>query len=315
MKPDNIAVIGAGTMGHGIAQVFALAGFQVSLTDSDAKILENAIPRIRANLETFLDHGLVSKDEAVAVPARIKLVSNLIDAASQADFIFEAVFEDLALKREVLRQMEEHCPARAVIASNTSSFCVGDMASALDRPEQFLITHFWNPPHIIPLVEIVPGDHASAGTIKTTFKLFRDAGKCPVLVKKDVAGFVGNRLQHALRREAIAIVAQGIASPKDVDLIARLGFGLRLPVVGPLETVDLGGLDLTLAIQSYLLPKLDRSTEPLQLIQDKVARGELGAKAGQGFYTWPPGQTAKTVRQRDEALLKMIKLLKDQCYL
>ncbi|MFZ5918034.1 MAG: 3-hydroxyacyl-CoA dehydrogenase family protein [Chloroflexota bacterium] len=315
MKPENVAVIGAGTMGHGIAQVFALAGFQVSLTDNDANVLENAMLRIRANLETFFEHGVVSEDEAVAALTRIKLVSNSIDAASQAGFIVEAVFEDLTLKRQVLRQLEEHCPTYAVIASNTSSFCVGDMACVLDRPEQFLITHFWNPPHIIPLVEIVPGEHASTETIETTFRLFRDAGKCPVLVKKDVAGFVGNRLQHALRREAIAIVAQDIASPQDVDLVARLGFGLRLPVVGPLETVDLGGLDLTLAIQSYLLPRLDRSTEPSSLIQEKVARGELGAKTGQGFFNWPSEQAARTIRQRDETLLKMIKLLKDQCCL
>lgn len=312
MKLDNIAVIGAGTMGHGIAQVFALAGFQVFLTDSDAQVLENAIPRIQTNLETLLDHGLVSQDEAAAVPARITLAPDLADAASHADFCFEAVFENLDVKHEVFCQLEERCPAHAIIASNTSGFCVRDMAVALGHPQRFLITHFWNPPHIMPLVEVVPGDHTSDGAIKTTIQLLQDVGKHAALIKKDVPGFVGNRLQHALRREAIAIVAQGIASPEDVDLIARLSFGLRLPVLGPLETVDLGGLDLTLAIQSYLLPKLDRSTEPLSLIQDKIERGELGAKAGKGFYDWPPGQMARAIRRRDEALLEMVKLLRNR---
>jgi 3-hydroxyacyl-CoA dehydrogenase len=289
VKINNIAVIGAGTMGHGIAQVFALAGLQVALTDSDAEVLGKAIQRIQANLETCLEHGCANQDGAETVAARITLASNLADAASQADFIVEAVFEDLDVKREVLRQLEEHCPAHTVITSTTSSFCVRDMAATLGHPERFLVTHYWNPPYIIPVVEVMPGDHTSA---------------------EAVPGFVGNRLQHALRREAIAIVAQGIASPEDVDLIARLSFGLRSPVVGPLETVDLGGLDLTQAIQTYLLPELDRSTEPLPLIRDKVARGELGAKAGKGFYDWSPGRAARVIRQRDETLLEMVKWLR-----
>ena len=309
MKPNSVAVIGAGTMGHGIAQVFATAGLQVALTDSDGETLGKAVRRIQANLETCIRCGLVDEDEAAAVPARIALVSNLADAASQADFVVEAVFEDLAVKHEVLRQLEKHCPTDTILASNTSSFRVCDMAVALDHPERFLVTHFWNPPHIVPAVELVPGDYTSAEAVETTAALLEAVGKHPVLVKKDVPGFVGNRLQHALRREAISIVAQGIASPEDVDLVARLSFGLRLPVLGPLETVDLGGLDLTLSIQTYLLPELERSAEPLQFIRDKVARGELGAKAGKGFYDWPPDRTASVIRHRDEALLEMVEWL------
>jgi len=315
VKINNIAVIGAGTMGHGIAQVFALAGLQVVLTDSDTQVLGKAIQRIQANIETCLEHNSVNKDRAATVLARITLASNLADAVSQADFIVEAVFENLDVKREVLCQLEEHCPAHAIITSTTSSFCVRDMAVALCHPERFLVTHFWNPPYVIPIVEVMPGDHTSAEAVKTTITLFQAVGKYPALVKKDVPGFVGNRLQHALRREAIAIVAQGIASPEDVDLIARLSFGLRLPVVGPLETVDLGGLDLTLAIQTYLLPELDRSTEPLQLIRDKVTRGELGAKAGKGFFDWSPGQAARVIRRRDETLLQMVKWLRARGFL
>ena len=309
MEINSIAVIGAGTMGHGLAQMFAVAGFQVALNDSDAGVLENVIRRIQANLKTCLDHDIIAVDVAAAVPARITLVSSLPDAARRADFIVETVFEDLGVKRAVLSKVEEHCPAHAIIASNTSGYRVADLAVALDRPERFLNTHFWNPPYIVPVVEVVPGDLTSPETVKTTASLLRSAGKTPVLVKKDVAGFVGNRLQHALRREALAIVAEGIASPEDVDLIARLSFGLRLPVVGLLETIDLAGLDLTLAIQSYLWPDLDRSTEPSQLVQDKVAAGELGAKAGKGFYDWPPGQAERAIRKRDEALLEMVEWL------
>lgn len=311
MKISKLAVIGAGTMGHGIAQVFASAGVQVALTDSDGEVLRNAVPRIQANLETCLGNSPVDRDRAAAALARITLVSDLADAASQADFVVEAVIEDLEVKREVLGQLERHCPGHAVITSTTSSYCVRDLAAGLRHPERFLVTHFWNPPYVIPVVEVMPGDHTSAEAVETTFALLEEAGKYPAMVQKDTAGFVGNRLQHALRREAIAIVAEGIASPEDVDVIARLSFGLRLPVVGPLETVDLGGLDLTLAIQTYLLPELDRSTEPAQLIRDKVGRGELGAKAGKGFYDWSPDRVAKVIQRRDEALLEMVKWLGD----
>jgi 3-hydroxybutyryl-CoA dehydrogenase len=303
---SRIGVIGAGTMGHGIAQVFAEAGLQVTLTDSDAGVLGKAIQRIQTNLETCLAYSTGEKDHATTVTGRITATSDLAEAVSQADFVAEAVFEDLKVKHDVLRQLEVHCPDHAIIASTTSSYCVRDMAVALKRPERFLAIHFWNPPYVIPVVEVMPGERTLAEVVETTFALLEEAGKVPALVKVDTAGFVGNRLQHALRREAIAIVAQGIASPEDVDLITRLSFGLRLPVVGPLETVDLGGLDLTQAIQTYLLPELNRSTEPLPLIRDKVARGELGAKAGKGFYDWSPARTASVIQRRDGALLELV---------
>ncbi len=312
MTVNRLAVIGAGTMGHGIAQVFAHAGLQVALTDRNEQVLGKVKQRIRANLETCFEHSAVpiDGDRTAAVLGRITVAADLSEAVSQADFVIEAVFENLETKHEVLRQIEDHCPPHAIISSTTSGYCVRDLAVALDRPERFLVTHFWNPGYVVPVVEVMPGDQTSTVAVETTVTLLEEAGKVPALVKKDVPGFVGNRLQHALRREAIAIVAQGIASPEDVDLIARLSFGLRLPIMGPLETVDLGGLDLTQAIQGYLLPELDRSTEPSPLINDKVARGELGAKAGRGFYDWSPEQLARTIQQRDTALWEMVEWLR-----
>jgi 3-hydroxybutyryl-CoA dehydrogenase len=315
VKIERVAIIGAGTMGHGIAQVFASAGLQVALTDSNSEVLGQAIERIRTNIETLREHDATGMDAAATVCGRITPLPDLGTAASGADFIVEAVVENPEIKHEVLGLLEAHCPTHSIIASTTSSYCVRDLAGALGNPERFLVTHFWNPPYIIPVVEVMPGDHTSAQAVGTTMALLKAAGKYPALVKRDVPGFVGNRLQHALRREAISIVAQGIASPEDVDLIARLSLGVRLPVVGPLETVDLGGLDLTRAIQAYLLPELDRSTEPLQLVQDKVERGELGAKAGKGFYDWPPGRAAAVIRQRDKTLLEMIKMLRAHGFL
>ena len=297
-------------MGHGIAQLFALAGFQVTLNDVSLEILERAIPLIQDNLNTCLKHGIVSPEEVEETPGRITITTDLDKAVSNSDYIVEAVIEDLEAKITLLSEVEKKCPADTIITSTTSSYCVRDMAGALKHPERFLVTHFWNPPYLIPIVEVMPGDATSPAVVESTYKLLEAVGKYPAMVNKDVPGFVGNRLQHALRREAISIVAQGIASPEDVDLITKLSFGLRLPVVGPLETVDLGGLDLTQAIQTYLLPELESSTEPLQLIREKVGKGELGAKSGKGFYDWSPSRFKEVIRRRDETLIELVLLLK-----
>jgi 3-hydroxybutyryl-CoA dehydrogenase len=314
---NRLAVVGAGVMGTGISQVFAQTGLQVALTDNDAGVLDTARQRIGTNLETCIERSTDStdRDRAALALGRITVASDLAEAVSQADFVVEAVIEDLGVKQEVLRQIEEHSPSHTIVTSTTSSYCVRDLSVALVHPERFLVTHFWNPPYVIPIVEVMPGSGSSAEVVETIVALLEDAGKIPALVKVDVPGCVGNRLQHALRREAIAIVGQGIASPRDVDLVARLSFGLRSPIVGPLETVDLGGLDLTLAIQSHLLPGLDRSTEPAPLINDKVARGELGAKAGRGFFDWPADRLAGALRRRDMALLEMVEWLRSRGYL
>ena len=222
---NRVAVIGAGTMGHGIAQVFAQAGLRVTLTDSDPGVLGKAIRRIETNLKTCLEYSVDEKDHARIVTGRITVTPDLAEAVSEAGFVAEAVFEDLDVKHDVLRRVEEHCPDHAIIASTTSSYRVRDMAVSLKRPERFLAIHFWNPPYVIPVVEVMPGKHTLDEAVETTFALLEEAGKVPALVKQDTAGFVGNRLQHALRREAIALVADGIASPEDVDLIARLSFG------------------------------------------------------------------------------------------
>ena len=297
-------------MGHGIAQLFALAGFQVTLNDVSLEILERAIPLIQDNLNTCLKHGIVSPEEVEETPGRITITTDLDKAVSNSDYIVEAVIEDLEAKITLLSEVEKKCPADTIITSTTSSYCVRDIAGALKHPERFLVTHFWNPPYLIPVVEVMPGDATYPAVVETTYNLLEVVGKYPAMVNKDVPGFVGNRLQHALRREAISIVAQGIASPEDVDLIAKLSFGLRLPVVGPLETVDLGGLDLTQAIQTYLLPELECSTEPLQLIREKVGKGELGAKSGKGFYDWSPSRFKEVIRRRDETLIELVLLLK-----
>jgi 3-hydroxybutyryl-CoA dehydrogenase len=311
MKIENITVIGAGTMGHGIAQLFALSGFQVTLNDLSQEIIDRAFLQVKDNLNTCVEHGIISADDAEKVLGQIMITTDFDLAVSKSDYIIEAIFEDLEAKSKLLQKISEICPTGCILTSTTSSYRVRDLAIALKNPERFLVTHFWNPPYLIPIVEVMPGEVTSSQVVEATYNLLEAVGKYPAMVNNDVPGFVGNRLQHALRREAISIVAQGIASAEDVDLIAKLSFGLRFPLVGPLETVDLGGLDLTQSIQSYLLPELECSKEPSKLINDKVERGELGAKSGKGFFDWPPGRFEKVIKERDEALIDLMKLLKE----
>jgi 3-hydroxybutyryl-CoA dehydrogenase len=309
MSESITAVIGAGTMGHGIAQIFALAGHSVRLFDQHPGVLASARERIGANLELLIERGLLGASEAEQALSLVTFRDTAEAAVEGVGLVIEAVYEDLALKHKVLAQIEAACPREAIIASNTSNYRVGQLAPALQHAERFLVTHFFSPPYIVPLVEVVPGQSTSEATVCRVTALLRAAGKRPALVRRDVAGFVGNRLQHALRREAIALVDQGVASAEDIDLIARLSFGLRLPVTGPLETADLGGLDLSLAIQSSLLPELDRSSEPTETLRRKVERGELGAKAGRGFFAWTDESHARRVRRRDSALLDLLALV------
>lgn len=312
MSIERIAVVGAGLMGHGIAQIFAQAGYPVRLTDTQPTVLADAIQRIGRNLQVGVDQGFVTDEDVARSLARIETCASLADAVADTDFIVETVYEEMGVKHAVLHAVEEVCPAGAILTSNSSSFRVGEMGSVLADRSRFLGTHFWNPPHLIPVVEVICGAETSPAAVEATCALLSAVGKRPALVRKDVAGFVGNRLQHALRREAIALVAAGVATPEDIDLIARFSFGLRMPLVGPLETVDLAGLDLTLAIQRYLLPDLNRETDPSPLVVAKVARGDVGAKSGQGFYTWTEEAHQEAIRRRDTALHSLLEWLRSQ---
>jgi 3-hydroxybutyryl-CoA dehydrogenase len=314
MSIERIAVVGAGLMGHGIAQVFAQAGLSVRLSDTSLAVLEEAMSQIQRNLQSSVERGYSGAGDAAQSLARIQITESLAEAVDEADFVVESVYEEMSVKHEVLRAIEALCPAEAILASNSSSFRVGDMGVALIDGSRFVGTHFWNPPYLIPVVEVTCGPETSPECVDTTCALLSSIGKRPAVVRKDVAGFVGNRLQHALRREAIALVEAGVATAEDIDLIARFSFGLRMPLVGPLETVDLAGLDLTLAIQRYLLPDLNQETEPSPLIVDKVAKGDVGAKSGQGFYAWTEETHEEAIRRRDRALYGLLEWLRTEGY-
>jgi 3-hydroxybutyryl-CoA dehydrogenase len=278
----RIAVVGAGLMGHGIAQVFALAGHDVAITDSNAASLETAKARISENLK---DLG----DDARAVE-RVQPVSDLADAVQAADFVVEAVSEDLPLKQKIFGEIEKHVRSDAILASNTSVIPITKIMQGLSDRSRALGTHWWNPPYLVPLVEVIGTEWTSQRAIDWTIKLHANAGKKPAHVKKDVPGFIGNRLQHALWREAVSLVERGICDAETVDAVIKAAFGRRLAVLGPLENADLVGTDLTLAIHKTVLPDIDSRPGPSPYLEALVAKGKLGFKSGEGFRKWTPEQ-------------------------
>jgi len=304
-EKENIAVIGAGLMGHGIAQIFAVHGHSVALMDLQEDLLIRAIDHIRGNLGLMAQKGIVSAAEIEPAIQRIKTTIDLKEAVSQAQFVVEAVLEKLELKQQIFKDIDSFSPPDAILATNTSVISITQIAQKSKNRSRIVGTHFWNPPYLIPLVEVIRGDETAAEVVEKTYALLQRVGKHPVRVHKDVPGFVGNRLQHALWREAVSIVANGIADAATVDECIKFGFGLRLPQLGPMENIDMVGTDLTLAIHDYILKHLENSPDPSPILAEKVARGELGFKSGQGFQTWSPEQAQQSRKELVEYLLKM----------
>ena len=278
MAKARIAVIGAGLMGHGIAQVFALSGHDVSIHDSVAANLDSVKPRILANLRGLGDD--------VAAVDRVQPTGDLAAAVHEADYVVEAVLEDLALKQRLFLEVERNVRPHTILASNTSVIPITKIMEGLRDRSRALGTHWWNPPYLVPLVEEVGTQWTSQQAIDWTIDLHKAAGKMPVHVKKDVPGFVGNRLQHALWREAVALVERGICDAQTVDTVVKASFGRRLAVLGPLENADLVGTDLTLAIHKTVLPDIDSRPHPSPYLEALVGAGKLGFKSGEGFRAW-----------------------------
>jgi 3-hydroxybutyryl-CoA dehydrogenase len=289
MAALKIGVVGAGLMGHGIAYLLAAAGHTVAIHDPSAEWRASLPARLASARE------LLGGDPALL--DRISAHDRMAPAMKDASFVFEAAPEKLALKQEIFAGLESLTAPDTILASNSSAIPSTEIGAKLKHRERVLGTHFWNPPHLVPLVEVIQNETTSEQTVQRTIALLRDAGRNPVHVKRDLPGFVGNRLQHALKREAIALVAAGVCDAETIDEVVKSGFGARMAVLGPMEQSDLVGLDLTLDIQNVLLASLDRSTEPTQFLKDKVASGKLGMRSGEGLRQWTP-ESAEAVRER-----------------
>lgn len=284
-------------MGHGIAQIFAAHGHSVVVIDPNEASLATVGERIAANLATMRAHGRVFADGDEVIVGRVE-VSAEMTAASDADFVIEAVFEDMSLKQRIFAELDKICPPTTILCSNTSVMSITEIASQAQNRERIVGTHFWNPPYLMPLVEVVKAQDSDQSAVDATYDLLQRVGKHPVKVQKDVPGFVANRLQHALWREAFAIIDEGIADAATVDECVRYGPGLRWPILGPVENADMVGLDLTKAIHDYILPHINAAPTPSTTLLALVENGDLGFKSGTGLLgNWTEEEMAAS-RQR-----------------
>ena len=280
-------------MGHGIALTLARAGHNVTIADPHEATLQSAPDRISDSLKVL---G-ANESEIGGALQKIKLQSSVAAAVKDSVFVFEAAPEKLPLKQKIFAEVEAHAPVDTVLASNTSVIQITKIMEGLSGRHRALGTHWWNPPHMIPLVEVVKTEWTDDAVAASMMELLQNAGKTPVLVEKDVPGFIGNRLQHALWREAISLVEHGICSAEAVDTVIKSSFGRRLAVLGPLENADLVGTDLTLDIHENVLFDLESRTAPSPYLRKLVEDGRLGMKSGQGFRAWTEDQ-AKALRER-----------------
>ena len=291
----SIAVVGGGLMGAGIAQVFAVAGHRVTVFEPCTDIRSSVQSRVAETLRLY------RQDESAA--SSIAVSGDLRQTVAGADFITEAAPEKLDLKRSIFADLVLMAPAEAILASNTSVIPIHQIAAGLPTAERIVGTHWWNPASLIPLVEVVQSTQTSAATVTATMLLLRSVGKAPAHITKDTPGFVANRLQHALWREAIAMLAEGICDAATLDACVKNSFGLRLAVLGPLENADLVGLDLTLDIHRTIIPELSRLDHPDPYLEARVAAGQLGFKTGAGFRIWTTEQIEMLRRQLAQHLL------------
>jgi 3-hydroxybutyryl-CoA dehydrogenase len=289
MNSVSIGVVGAGLMGHGIAYLLAAAGHTVRVYDPSEE-WRTSLPQRLAAARALLDGD-------PALLTRVSAHDQMAPAMHGVAFVFEAAPEKLPLKQQIFAELESVTAPTTILASNSSAIPSTAIGAKLKHRDRVVGTHFWNPPHLVPLVEVIQNDATSDETVRKTIEVLREAGRKPVHVKKDIPGFVGNRLQHALKREAIALVAAGVCDAETVDTVVKSGFGARMAVLGPLEQSDLVGLDLTLDIQNVLIADLDNSIEPTQFLKDKVASGKLGMRTGEGFRRWTK-ESADAVRER-----------------
>lgn len=301
------AVIGAGRMGHGIALEAARGGFQVAIYDTQPLRAEAAIAEAKADADDLLAAGVIQAVDIPTIIGRLTPAKDLESAAADAEVVFEAVAEDLEVKRGVFARLDGAAPPAALLLSNTSSLAISDIAAACERPERVALAHWILPPHLIPAVEVAPGPKTSPATIAAVRALLERLGKWPVVLEREMPGYLINRLQFALLREAMDLVGQGVASAEEIDRAVRGSIARRMPVMGLFGQADLAGLDVYRQIFRYLAADLSTIDSPPRALDEAVESGRTGAAVGQGFYSW-------TAEQRDEALWRrnaeLIRLLR-----
>ncbi|MGM0396906.1 MAG: 3-hydroxyacyl-CoA dehydrogenase family protein [Bacillota bacterium] len=304
----KIGIAGAGTMGSGIALIFARHGYDVAVTDLSITLLEESRKLVDIFNQTLIDEGLMTEEEEETVMGNIEYSLDR-SIFRDCDLIIEAIVENLTVKQDFWKEVESIAKPNAYLATNTSGLSINGISEKVRDKSRFVGMHFWNPPHIIPLVELIKGNETSEETVQLLKALLKKIDKEPVVVQKDVPGFIGNRLQFAVFREALHIVEEGVGSVEDVDKAMRYGPGFRYPVIGPLQTGDLGGLDTFYYISSYLFESLSDIKEPPEILKEKMDSGKLGIKSKEGFYNYPAGKDEEAIKRRDKMFFKMLKYI------
>lgn len=304
---EKLAVIGCGTMGHSIALNAAWAGMQVKMYGVDANDIQNGISGVSDKLKTLLKNDLITIDQEVQILNRITGTDSLSAAVDGSTFIIECIPEILELKNDLFRKLDEMCSEDVILATNTSGLSPSRIALNLKHPERTIATHFWNPAHLIPLVEVLRAEFTDDRTFNRAMDMLKLMKKKPIEVKKEVPGLVGNRLQFALFREAQSLLEQGIASKEDIDAAVTYSIGRRLPVTGPLLSADMGGLDVFSSISDYLFKDLSNADQSSAKLKDLVARRHFGQKNGEGFYLWDEKFSVEMNQRREEQLIQFLK--------
>ncbi len=309
----TVSVLGAGIMGHGIAQSFLMGEYPVCLYDIKESILETAKVHIEKNLQLFSQAGFIGKEDIEPILSRLSTTTDLKRAVAGSDFIVEAAPEDLSLKQELFQRIESLCGEDTIMASNTSSLTLKDIGARVKNRERLVITHWFNPPHIVPTVEVVKGERTSDETMETAYGLLTKIKKVPVKIHRELPGFLVNRIQVAMVREVFDLYERGVASAADIDKAVKGSFGFRLASIGPLLTADLGGLELWLKVCENLLPQIQSSTGPPEALRRLVSQGHFGIKSGKGFYDYTrdfsKAELDEAIQKRDQEFLHRLKHL------
>ncbi|MBY7144539.1 3-hydroxyacyl-CoA dehydrogenase family protein [Virgibacillus sp. NKC19-3] len=304
---ETVTVIGAGTMGRSITQYFLQRNVNVLFVEEDESVMKDAISSIERQIEELEEKDFIStrKDDCIS---NLKTIQTLTGEIS-TDLVIEAIPEKMPLKQKIFAELEEKCNNTTIFATNTSGLSISEIASVLKHPERLIGTHFFTPAAIVPLVEVVKGEKTSEIVTNFVMDGLEELGKRPVLLKKEIPGFIGNRLQHAISREAISLLESGVASAEDIDTVVKWSIGLRMVLTGPIEQRDINGLNVHYDIASYLYKDLNNSSAPSPLLKEKIDKGETGLKEKKGFYDWDKVDYKNSIKEKDEKLLELIQLI------
>ncbi|UJL47417.1 3-hydroxyacyl-CoA dehydrogenase family protein [Virgibacillus sp. NKC19-16] len=304
---ENLSIVGSGIMGHSIALTAAWSGLEVKVWGMNEEDIQRARVGLEDKLNGLVGYDVFNEDEKQRIINSITFTESIEECVSNATFVIEAIPEILELKQDYFKKLDELCPENTIIGSNTSGLSATEIAKLTTNTERTVVTHFWNPAHLMPLVEVVRGEHTSDETVERSMALLESMNKKPILVKKDALGSVGNRLQYAIFREAQYILEQEIASMEDIDDAIRYSLGRRFGVTGPFMTMDMGGLNTNASITSYLFEDLSDKKDIFPAMKELVDNGHHGPKTGKGFYEWTPEFTEQMEHQREEELIHWLK--------